>query len=260
MTSTELTPRERALADLYGDLHQHATDTFALEYLLPGFRQHLQALGLDPDRAVKGQAFLDAGCGGFAGGVAVALALGASPIVGIDLSAANVEQARRRFAGQPAVSFIQQNLRHLTLESDTFDFVYCNGVLHHTEVPEQAFRELVRVTRPGGRLYIGVYGRGGLFGWLAAPAMRLAGRVVPRQLTAMLLKAVPVLLRPSTSLMDFMYAPIQVRFRRAEVESWFNASGIRPTFLRHYYQPPTRLNRLLFGEGTMMFFSGVKEP
>jgi SAM-dependent methyltransferase len=258
VSAGHLTEREQRVADLYGDLHRHASDSFAGEYLLPGFRRHLAALGLDPEVALRGRSFLDAGCGGFAGGVAVALALGASPIVGVDLSADNIAEARRRLGETPHVHLRQENLLSLTTDSDAFDFVYCNGVLHHTEAPERAFRELVRVLKPGGRIYIGVYGRGGLFNEVVVPAMKCAGRLVPRRATARLVALVPRLGRPSSSLMDFMYVPIEVHYRRPEIERWFTNVGMNPVCLRHYYQPDSIWNRLLFGEGTMLFFSGVK--
>ena len=254
----KLTPREQATAALYADLHAHASDAYALEYLLPGFRTHLIQLGLSPDTALKGLHVLDAGCGGFAGGVAVALALGAASATGIDFSEANIEAARRRFAAEPRARFRVENLLDLHIPDDTFDFVYCNGVLMITEDPDRAFRELVRVLKPGGRIYLGVYGRGGLFNEIAVPAMKLAGRLVPRPVTARILTIVPWLLKPSSSLMDFMYVPIEIHYRIPEAEAFFTRLGMQPAFLRHYREPDTWWNRLLFGDGTMIFFSAVK--
>jgi SAM-dependent methyltransferase len=254
----KLTPRERATADLYADLHHHATDTFALEYLLPGFRRHLAELGLPPDRALTRARFLDAGCGGFAGGVAVARALGAAEAVGVDFSEANIESARRRFSGVANARFEVGNLLDLPLPDGAFDFVYCNGVLMITEDPKRAFRELVRVLNPGGRIYIGVYGRGGVLNEVAVPAVRLIGRIVPRPVTARLVRLVPWLLKPSSSLLDYMYVPIQIHYRISEVEAWFTECGMKPVFLRHYREPDTWWNRLWFGDGTMIFLSAVK--
>ncbi|MBE3110323.1 MAG: class I SAM-dependent methyltransferase [Acidobacteria bacterium] len=253
-----LTRREQATAALYADLHARASDSYALEYLLPGFLTHLSRLGLAPDTAVRGKSVLDAGCGGFGGGVAVALALGAASATGIDFSEANMKAARRRFADAPNAHFQVGNLLDLQVPDASFDFVYCSGVLMITEDPPRAFRELVRVLKPGGRIYIGVYGRGGLFNQVAVPAMKLAGRLVPRPVTSRLLTLVPCLLKPSSSLMDFMYVPIEIHYRIPEVEAWFTALGMQPTFLRHYREPETWWNRLLFGDGTMIFFSAVK--
>lgn len=253
-----LTPRERATAALYADLHQHASDTFAFEYLLPGLRRHLEQLGLDPETTLRGRAVLDAGCGGFAGGVAAMLALGAASATGIDFSEPNIMAARCRFKPEPRARFVVGTVLDLPFPDATFDFVYSNGVLMITKDPRRAFSELVRTLRPGGRLYVGVYGRGGLFNEVAVPLMKMAGRVVPRPVTARALKLVPWLLKPSSSLMDFMYVPIEIHYRIPEVEAWFAEHALTPTFLRHYREPDTWWNRLLFGDGTMIFFSAVK--
>ncbi len=254
----KLTPREVATAELYADLHTHASDTYALEYLLPGFRAHLAQLGHSPESALAGQSVLDAGCGGFGGGVAVALALGAASATGIDFSERNIEAARRRFAGEPRARFQVESLLDIHIPDATFDFVFSVGVLMITENPERAFRELVRVLKPGGRIYLGVYGRGGVFNEVAVPCMKLAGRLIPRPVTARVLRLVPWLLKPSSSLMDFMYVPIEIHYRIPEVEAFFRNVGMSPTFLRHYREPDTWWNRLLFGDGTMIFFSAVK--
>ena len=68
----------------------------------------------------------------------------------------------------------------------------------------------------------------------------------------------PGLRRPSSSLLDFMYVPIEVHYRRPEVERWFAKAGLTATFLRHPFQPDTLGGRFLYGEGTMLFFSAVK--
>lgn len=254
-----LTARERDVAGLYGELHRHADASFARQHIVPRFVRHLRELGLDPETALRGKSFLDAGCGGFAGGAAAAIELGAREILGIDLSAANVRSARERFRHCPNVRFRRENLIRLSLESESWDFIYCVGVLMCLEQPLAAFRQLVRVLKPGGRIYIGVYGRGGLYNRLAVPAARLAGRIVPRRITASFLKRwLPAWLKPTTSLMDLMYVPIDRHYRVAEVRRWFEEAGMEATFLRHPEQPRTPRNRLLFGEGSMIYFSAVK--
>src|SRR5262245_13174553 len=252
-----MTPTDaaRQTADLYAELHTYADDSFARDYFVPGFRRHLAALGLDPDTALRGSVFLDAGCGGYAGGLAIAAASGARRAASVDLSFPNAQSAHRRYAGAQVA---QADLLWLPYASGAFDFVYCNGVLHHTVDPEGAFRELVRVLAPGGRIYIGVYGRGGVFNEVVVPTAILLGRLIGRPTMARVLKYIPILLKPSSSLMDLMYAPIQHRYWPKEIEAWFRRAGETPTFLRHYYQDDGFWSRLVFGHGTMMFFSAVK--
>ncbi len=106
----QLTEKEKAVAALYADFHGYATDSFAVDQLLPRFVRHLlRDVGLDPADALRGKSFLDAGCGGFAGGVACARVLGAEKITGIDLSHENVLAARQRFLSCQNVSFQQES-------------------------------------------------------------------------------------------------------------------------------------------------------
>src|SRR3990172_9095253 len=46
---------------------------------------------------------------------------------------------------------------NIPLDDDYFDIVISSGVIHHTENPEKAFAELVRVLKPKGYLILYVY-------------------------------------------------------------------------------------------------------
>lgn len=50
-----------------------------------------------------------------------------------------------------------------TAELGPFDIVYCIGVLHHLQRPEEGFASVLRHTRPGGRFHCWVYSREGNF-------------------------------------------------------------------------------------------------
>jgi SAM-dependent methyltransferase len=51
----------------------------------------------------------------------------------------------------------QGSLTDLPLKNDCIDAIFCIGVVHHIPDMEKAIRELVRVLRSGGKLYLGVY-------------------------------------------------------------------------------------------------------
>ena len=53
----------------------------------------------------------------------------------------------------------QQNAEHLEYESEFFDHINCQGVIHHTPDTEASIREIARVLKPGGTAYISVYYR-----------------------------------------------------------------------------------------------------
>ncbi len=49
------------------------------------------------------------------------------------------------------------DLRMLPIRDDSYDRVLCIGVIHHIPDRSAVYREMARVTAPGGRLFIGVY-------------------------------------------------------------------------------------------------------
>jgi ubiquinone/menaquinone biosynthesis C-methylase UbiE len=51
------------------------------------------------------------------------------------------------------------DVTQLKIDSNSSDITICNGVIHHTDDPFQAFSELVRITRPGGTIYLSVYNK-----------------------------------------------------------------------------------------------------
>ena len=42
-----------------------------------------------------------------------------------------------------------------------FDLVYCTGVLHRAPAPSEGLAELFRMSRPGGKVPLSLYHRGG---------------------------------------------------------------------------------------------------
>lgn len=105
----------------------------------------------------EGQHILEVGCGAGDDARIVASHVGESGrVVGIDLSDFMVEEARRRAAGLPRdIVFTQGDVLSLAFPDNTFDGCRCERVLQHVSDPAQAIREMVRVTKPGGRVVIG---------------------------------------------------------------------------------------------------------
>jgi ubiquinone/menaquinone biosynthesis C-methylase UbiE len=95
---------------------------------------------------------LDSGTG--SGALAFALAPHVREVVGVDLVPELLEQARKRAERFPNVSFVEGDATKLPFEYGSFDLVGSLRTLHHIPRPELAVAELVRVTRPGGRLLV----------------------------------------------------------------------------------------------------------
>lgn len=103
-------------------------------------------------RPEPGQRLLDAGGGG--GDVARRLAAAVAPggeVLAVDFSAVTIEAARRRHDGS-AVRYLTGDVTALDLPDDAVDGVWCERVLQHVTDTDTAIGELIRVTRPGGRV------------------------------------------------------------------------------------------------------------
>lgn len=99
---------------------------------------------------------LDAGCGN--GRVTALLRVLSStdaPIVGIDLVAADV--AKKNLRTYKNISIYGRDLLGDLSDLDTFDFIYCQEVLHHTANPKKAFGNLCSLLAKGGEIAIYVY-------------------------------------------------------------------------------------------------------
>ena len=105
---------------------------------------------------LAGRLVLDAGCGG--GRYARLVGGHGARVLGVDLSAA-VEKAAALCAGLPEVAIVQADLLDLPIVEGAFDLVYSIGVLHHTPDPREAFRQIARRVKPGGRLAVWLYRR-----------------------------------------------------------------------------------------------------
>ena len=122
---------------------------------LPGF-QEARELALDGLRLAPGQRVLDVGCG--AGGALPAIIERISPggqAVGVDLSETMIAEAKRRWAspGRP-LRFEIADARALPFETGSFDACRTDRMMSHVPQPEVALAEMLRVTRPGGRIAV----------------------------------------------------------------------------------------------------------
>jgi ubiquinone/menaquinone biosynthesis C-methylase UbiE len=112
--------------------------------------------GLAELRLRPGAAVLDVGCG--AGEVCVDLAVRVGPhgrVAGIDPSQTMIDTAQRaaKAAGR-AVELEVGSIYALPFADGAFDAVRAERVFQHLEDPEAGLREMLRVTRAGGRICV----------------------------------------------------------------------------------------------------------
>jgi ubiquinone/menaquinone biosynthesis C-methylase UbiE len=101
---------------------------------------------------------IDIGCG--TGQLVNFLALRENrQITGVDFSAVSLDYARSlkdKFQ-LDNLTLIQDNVLELSLPSEQFDYVFCNGVLHHTGDARKGFSHVARLAKPGGFVTVGLY-------------------------------------------------------------------------------------------------------
>lgn len=107
---------------------------------------------------VPGSSVLDVGCGPATDTLAIAQIVGASGrVTGVDVDPEMIRLAeeRARAAGlEDRVSHQVSDATSLPFPDDTFDACRSERLFQHLPDPETALREMIRVTRPGGRIVV----------------------------------------------------------------------------------------------------------
>lgn len=123
-----------------------------------------------------GELALDAGCG--TGIYTTRLLDLGLEVTGVDADPEMLEAAR---AKAPGATFFEADLANLPFEDGRFDLTIAVAVFCFVADPDAAVRELVRVTRPGGRIVLGELNRTSLWaarrrlkGLLGDPSWRQA--------------------------------------------------------------------------------------
>lgn len=98
---------------------------------------------------------LDAGCGTGEISSRLARLFPAASVLGVDILDGHLAVARERHGAlRPRLAFEHRSVYDLGLPAASFDLAVCRHVLQSIPHPEQVLAELVRVTRPGGRLHL----------------------------------------------------------------------------------------------------------
>ena len=59
------------------------------------------------------------------------------------------------------IDFVRGDIFDKVFKNEVFDFIWCNGVLHHTDNPYEAFRCIISHLKKGGYIFVGLYNKFG---------------------------------------------------------------------------------------------------
>jgi len=158
--------------------------------------------------------------------------LGAKHVTGIDYSEVNITNAKKRLSSFPEhekIELSQGNIYEIFKGNEAlFDFVCCQGVIHHLEFPEKALELIGRVLKPGGSSFIYVFGDcgNGVF-WDSIDFMRRILEKIPMFFTRNFLFFMGTQDTKAYNLLDFSYVPFQHRFVRSDFEKMIKDAGMK---------------------------------
>lgn len=101
-----------------------------------------------------GMSILDIAAG--TGSSSVTYATAGADVVASDISEGMMEKGRLR---HPELKFVQADATNLPFEDDSFDVATISYGLRNVNDPDKALREMLRVTKPGGKLVVTEFSR-----------------------------------------------------------------------------------------------------
>jgi len=177
-----------------------------------------------PIELIKDKKLLDLGCG--SGRYSVALSLLGAKVTGVDFGEDNLEKGRNLALNfNQEVDFQKQNILELDFEDESFDFVFCNGVAHHTGNMKKATQELFRVLRQDCFSWYYVYGNGGLQWYLIQKCNKFFKRhYIPKEFTSQFLLMLGM---PENRhiFIDHFYVPILENTYKTDFEKLLTDTG-----------------------------------
>ncbi|MFT5208095.1 MAG: ubiquinone/menaquinone biosynthesis C-methylase UbiE [Candidatus Omnitrophota bacterium] len=243
MNAETIAEIERKTIELYTDIHPYVDIEYTIDY-------YLKTIKLDPS-FFKGKDILDCGFGGTGWASELFARSGARSVSGIDINPQWPERILKRLSKYPAkLDFKQGSVLDLPFEENTFDYVHSHGVMHHTVDWKKGVSEMVRVLKPGGTMYLGVYGTFGPIGTAIYAILRGMAKIIPYKFAAAFVKKTGFLRHSEYSILDLMYVPVEEHLKEEEVLKLLNGLGIQKIEIgvNYKWQKGALTHPLLFGK------------
>jgi len=161
--------------------------------------------------------------------------------VGIDISA-SARLAAKRCSDFSNVTVLEADLFSPPFLPESFDYVWCEGVLVHTDDPRKGFEIIADLVKPGGRLYVWVYSSEHLSVYQRIRDCLRVAYLLPRPLLLLIsyLLAMPIAVAKrlrsqvgradlfstiAFTMFDNLAPRVQTRHPAAELRAWFEEAG-----------------------------------
>jgi len=171
---------------------------------------------------------LDDGCGG--GRYTLALnKMGFKEVYGLDWSETNIKTAnyRKELKNIQNVQYVQGDVLNLPFDDEKFDFVFSNGVLHHTVSIENGLREIFRVMKKGAQGFLYLIEKPGGVHWDTVELLRLIMKPVNHEYARDTFKILGVPNNRIFYILDHIMVPINTRSTSNELEKLLEDIGFK---------------------------------
>lgn len=217
---------EEITTHLYSELFSRFDKEHYVDEPLHLLRQRLERNNFPIDNFSNWSA-LDSGCGN--GRYSVALKnLGMRRVIGLDLSPDNINDAlTRNSLSDINLDFRVGDVQNLPFENESFDFVFSNGVVHHTKNPSKATKELVRVLKKGGVGFFKVMPNSGGIHWHIIEVLRVL--TANLELSTFVKVAEMLGIPPNLRyfMIDHIKVPINIRYTKTQAEMLLKDAGAK---------------------------------
>ena len=171
---------------------------------------------------------LEVGCG--TGQLSIYFALGTNNrIIGLDPTIDSLRLAKN-FSDKYGIKntkFVNADIFDDVLANDYFDFIWCNGVLHHTKDPYLAFTTIIKSLKKKGYVLVGLYNKIGRFRTLFRKYLsKIFGNKIFDWFDPTLKKLKLDNDEKNAWIQDQYFHPIESLHTLDEVLSWFNKNDI----------------------------------